>query len=123
VALQQMLQPPVRGFLAGPAALRDALIELESHQLGVMAAMRAALEAVLDRFDPSKLDANPGTPSLLESLRPGRRKARLWTRYLKQFSALRQEAQEDFENFFGKAFREAYEVRVRRVDSGDPPER
>src|SRR5580698_5767898 len=65
VALQLMLNPPPRGFLAGPAALHDALVELESHQSGVVAGMRSALEDVLDRFDPTKLETTLGTRSLL----------------------------------------------------------
>ena len=116
VALQLMLNPPARGFLAGPAALRDALVELESHQVGVMAGMRSALETVLDRFDPTKLEASLGARSLFESLQPARHKARLWELYLEHFRSLRRETQEDFQHFFGKAFGEAYEAQMRSLD-------
>jgi predicted component of type VI protein secretion system len=117
VALQLMLNPPPRGFLAGPAALHDALVELESHQVGVVAGMRAALEAVLDRFDPAKLEASLGTSSLLESLQPARQKARLWHLYQEHFRSLRRETQEDFQHFFGKAFRDAYEARMQSSET------
>jgi predicted component of type VI protein secretion system len=116
VALQLMLNPPPRGFLAGPAALHDALIELESHQSGVVAGMRAALEGVLDRFDPTKLEATLGTGSLLDSLQPARHKARLWQLYLEHFRSLRLETQEDFQHFFGKALREGYEARMQSAE-------
>ena len=119
-ALQLMLKPPARGFLAGPAALRDALIELESHQAAVTAGMRTALAAVLDRFDPLKLEANLGGKSMLESLRPARHKARLWELYLEQFRSLRREAQEDFQHAFGQAFREAYDAQTRHPDLTTP---
>jgi predicted component of type VI protein secretion system len=117
VALQLMLNPPPRGFLAGPAALHDALLELESHQVGVVAGMRAALEAVLDRFDPTKLEATLGAGSLLESLQPARQKARLWQLYQEHFRSLRRETQEDFQHFFGKAFRDAYEARMQSSET------
>ena len=117
VALQLMLNPPPRGFLGGPAALRDALVELESHQVGVVEGMRSALEAVLDRFDPTKLEATLGTGSLLESLQPARQKARLWQLYLEHFRSLRQETQEDFQHFFGKALRDAYEARMQSAET------
>ena len=124
VALQLMLKPPARGFLAGPAALRDAVVELESHQVGVMAGMRSALEVVLDRFDPTKLEASLGARSLFESLQPARHKARLWDLYLEHFRSLRRETQEDFQHFFGKAFREAYEAQMHTLDlPGDTPTR
>lgn len=117
VALQLVLQPPARGFLGGPAALRDALIDLQSHQVGVMAGMRAALEAVLDRFDPEKLEGLLTKRSVLDSLRPAHRRARLWEVYLEHYRALRGEAQEDFQRFFGEAFREAYEAQVRSLEA------
>ena len=117
VALQLMLNPPPRGFLAGPAALHDALVELESHQSGVVAGMRAALEGVLDRFDPTKLEATLGTGSLLDSLQPARHKARLWQLYLEHFRSLRLETQEDFQHFFGKALREGYEARMQSAET------
>ena len=116
-ALQLLLLPPARGFLAGPAALRDALVDLQSHQVGVMAGMRAALDAVLDRFDPAKLEAHLTSRSVFDSLRPGHRRARLWEVYLEHYRSLREEAQEDFQRFFGEAFREAYEAQVRSLDA------
>ena len=118
LALQLLLQPPARGFLAGPAALRDALIDLQSHQVGVMAGMRAALEAVLDRFYPATLEAHLTSRSVFDSLRPGHRRARLWEVYLEHYRSLREEAQEDFQRFFGEAFREAYEAQVRSLNAG-----
>jgi FHA domain-containing protein len=117
VALQLLLQPPARGFLGGPAALRDALIDLQAHQVGMMAGMRAALEAVLDRFDPEKLEALLAKRSVFDSLRPAHRRARLWDVYVEHYRALRGEAQKDFERFFGEAFREAYEAQVRSLEA------
>jgi predicted component of type VI protein secretion system len=117
VALQLLLQPPARGFLAGPAALREALIDLQSHQVGVMAGMRAALEAVLDRFDPARLEALLSKESVLQALLPSSRRARLWDVYLEHYSSVRDEAADDFERFFGEAFREAYEAQVRSLEA------
>ena len=117
VALQLLLQPPARGFLGGPAALRDALIDLQSHQVGMMAGMSAALEAVLDRFDPEKLEALLAKRSVFDSLRPGHRRARLWDVYVEHYRALRGEAQKDFQRCFGQAFREAYEAQVRSLEA------
>jgi len=72
---------------------------------------------VLDRFDPTKLDALLETRSVLDSLQPGRRRARLWDLYLEHYRAIREEAQEDFQRFFGEAFREAYEAQVRSLEA------
>jgi predicted component of type VI protein secretion system len=117
VALQLLLQPPARGFIAGPEALRDALVDLQSHQVGVMAGMRAALERVLARFDPAKLESLLNTRSVFDSMLPAHRRARLWEAYLEHYRSLREEAQEDFQRFFGEAFREAYEEQIRSLEA------
>jgi FHA domain-containing protein len=117
VALQFLLQPPVRGFLPGATALHETMIDLQSHQVGMTAGMRSAVEAVLDRFDPSKVEALPTTRSVFDSLRPTYRRARLWELYVEHYRSLREEAQEDFMRLFGEAFREAYEEQGRSPDA------
>jgi len=119
LALQMLLQPPARGFLDGPAALRDALTDLQSHQVGMTAGMRAVLQAVLDRLDPEKLATLQGRRSMFDFLRPARRRARLWDTYLSQYRSLREEAKDNFQRFFGEVFREAYEAQVRNLDTPD----
>jgi FHA domain-containing protein len=117
MALRMLLQPPARGFLDGPAALRDALTCLQSHQVGMTAGMRAVLKAVLDRLDPEKLATLQGRRSMFDFLRPARRRARLWDTYLSQYRSLREEAKDNFQRFFGEVFREAYEAQVRNLDT------
>jgi len=117
VALKMLLQPPMQGFLSGPSALRDAVIDLQSHQVGVMAGMRAALGAVLERFDPAQLERRLTSRSVIESLIPSQHRARLWELYLEHYRALNEEAQEDFSRFFGEAFLEAYNAQVRSLEA------
>ncbi len=121
VALKMLLQPPLQGFLSGPSALRDAVIDLQSHQVGVMAGMRAALTAVLERFDPTQLESRLSSRSVIETLIPSKRRARLWEAYLEHYRSLSEEAQEDFSRFFGEAFREAYSAQVQSLEAADDP--
>lgn len=114
-ALEQMLQPPMRGFLAGPAAMTDAMHDLVGHAIGTMAGTRAALEGVLDRFMPQQLEAKLTASTVLDSLLPMNRKAKLWTLYLQHFEAIRNEAQDDFHSLFGRAFLAAYEQQLDRL--------
>jgi FHA domain-containing protein len=116
-ALKMLLQPPMQGFMSGPAALRDAVIDLQSHQVGVMAGMRAALAAVLDRFDPVQLETQLSSRSFIDALMPSHRRAKLWELYLEHFRALKEEAQEDFGRLFGEAFLEAYNAQVRSLEA------
>jgi len=115
-ALEQLLQPPLRGFLAGPAAMSDAMHDLIGHAIGTMAGTRAALEGVLRRFAPGELEGKLSAKSMLDSVLPINRKAKLWELYLQHFEAIRDEAQDDFHALFGKAFLAAYEQQLERLE-------
>ena len=115
VALQHLLGAPTPGFLPGPAAMRDAYDDLRAHQLGVMAGMRAALDGVLQRFDPAQLESNIAGRSSIGSLFAVGRKARLWELFQELFSQLQSEAQDNFDELFGKAFLQAYEQHIDRL--------
>ncbi|MDP3822225.1 MAG: type VI secretion system-associated FHA domain protein TagH [Burkholderiales bacterium] len=111
-ALGQLLQPPLRGFMAGPVAMQDAMHDLVGHSIGTMAGMRAALAGVLARFEPGQLEAKLAGKSMLDSLMPGGRKAKLWDLYLQHFESIRNDAHDDFHNLFGAAFVAAYEEQL-----------
>ncbi|MGC3987186.1 MAG: type VI secretion system-associated FHA domain protein TagH [Pseudorhodoferax sp.] len=113
--LEQLLRPPLRGFLPAGEAMHDAMQDLVGHTIGSMAGTRAALEGVLARFEPTVLESQLRGRSVLDSVLPQNRKARLWELYLRHFEALREEAREDFHALFGKAFLEAYEEQLQRL--------
>lgn len=115
IALMQLLQPPGRGFLPGPEAIRDAMVDLQSHQIGTMAGMRAALAGVLERFQPELLEGRLTGQSVLDALLPMNRKAKLWELFLQHYRSIRNDAEDDFHELFGKAFVEAYAEQVERL--------
>ena len=121
VALNHLLGPPAPGFMPPAAAVRDAFDDLRAHQLGVMAGMRAALEGVLGRFDPQHLEAKLVGRSTLANLIPATRKARLWELFQELFGQLQAEAQDDFDELFGKAFLKAYEDQLDRLHGENGP--
>ena len=121
VALQHLLSPPAQGFMPAAPAMRDAFDDLRAHQLGVMAGMRAALEGVLHRFDPQQLEGKLSKRSAIDSLIPATRKARLWESFHQLFSQLSSEAQDDFDELFGKAFLRAYEAQLDRLQAEPGP--
>ncbi len=114
VALQHMLTPAVRGFVAAAPAMRDAYDDLRAHQFGVVAGMQAALEAVLQRFDPARLDEQLVEAPLLQRLLPSSRKAQLWDAFTQHYARVRDDANDDFHTLFGDAFLTAYDEHVKR---------
>jgi type VI secretion system FHA domain protein len=119
VVLQHLLGPPTPGFMPAATAVRDAFDDLRAHQLGVMAGMRAALDGVLQRFNPQQLEGKLTRKSAIDSLIPSTRKAKLWEAFNELFAQLQTEAQDDFDELFGKAFLKAYEDQLDRLH-GEP---
>jgi FHA domain-containing protein len=117
-ALQHLLAPPIRGFMAAAPAMRDAYNDLRAHQYGFLAGMRAALEGVLQRFDPAELEGQLTQLSVLKSLLPGSRKAAMWDVFTEHYAHICAEAEDDFQSLFGKAFLEAYEEHIAQLDKG-----
>ena len=114
-ALAQMVQPPMRGFMAAPEAVQDAMNDLLGHAAGTMEGTRAALQGMLRRFEPARLEAQLAEGGVLDKLMPGNRRARLWELYLQHFGRISESAREDFDELFGKAFVKAYEEQADRV--------
>jgi predicted component of type VI protein secretion system len=114
-ALAQMVQPPMRGFMAAPEAMQDAMTDLLGHAAGTMEGTRAALQGMLRRFEPTRLETQLAEGGVLDKLMPGNRRARLWELYLQHFGRISESAREDFDELFGKAFVKAYEEQADRV--------
>ena len=116
-AIEQLLREPLRGFMPGPMAMQDAMADLLGHAMGTMAGMRAALHGVLQRFEPAQLEHKLGAHKVMDALLPMNRRAKLWEQYLLHFEHIRNDAQEDFHELFGKAFVEAYEEQLDKLNS------
>ncbi len=112
VALGHLLGPTVRGFIEPQKAMRDAFDDLRAHQLAFLAGMRAALEGLLQRFDPSVLEARLTQKSVLSSLLPAARKAQLWSVFQQEYQQIAGELSDDFHQVFGREFLRAYEAQL-----------
>jgi FHA domain-containing protein len=117
-ALRHLFGPPTQGYMPAQAAMRDAYDDLRAHQFGMMAGLRAALDGVLQRFDPAVLEGRLTQKSMLASLLPSSRKARLWELFNELYAQLSAEAADDFHQLFGKAFLKAYEAHVDELHKG-----
>jgi len=112
VALNHLLSPPARGFMPPDLAMRDAYDDLRAHQFAFVAGMRAALEGVLKRFDPSVLEGKLTQKSVLATLLPASRKAKMWDVFKDLYEHISAEASDDFHELFGKEFLRAYEEHI-----------
>lgn len=117
VALAHLLGPGVRGFMPASEAMRDAFDDLRAHQFGVMVGTRAALAQLIARFAPDELEKKIAAKSALDNLFTAHRKAKLWDQFVQFYAEIATEAEEDFHSVFGKAFVQAYEDQMARLES------
>lgn len=119
-ALLQLLGKKMPGFMRADVAMRDAFDDLRAHEVGVIAGTRAALTEVLGKFDPAVLGDKLARGSVIDSLMPSARKAKLWDLYLERYLQIRREAEDDFQSIFGRAFVQAYERETARIKGESP---
>lgn len=119
-ALALLLAPPQRGFVPPLEAVREAFDDLRAHEVALLAGMRAALTAVIDRFDPVVLEARLDDKGLWDNVLAGSRKAKLWERYAEQHAAIAREVEDKFDVVFASAFAQAYEAQRRSLAQRDP---
>ena len=120
-AITHLLVPRGQGFMSPLRSLSDARESLRTHQEGFVAGMRAALTAVLGRFDPAKLEERLTERADAGSLLPMNHKAKLWNLYEELYGEISRESETDFHFLFGEEFLRAYEAKARpQASRGEP---
>ncbi|QKJ86968.1 type VI secretion system-associated FHA domain protein TagH [Paramixta manurensis] len=111
--LMQMYQSQMPGFMQPEQAVRDALVDLQAHQLGMIAGIRAIIAAMLQSFNPQRLEESARQDGLTAKLRfPGARKAAMWDFFIRNYQRTAGEIEDDFHTLFGEAFLHAYDAEV-----------
>lgn len=112
-AMTLLLTLRSQSYLSPERAVAEAFEDLQAHQLAMMAGMQAALGHLFRRFDPATLEARFGSGGLL----PGSRKARCWEQFTALYQDIAREAEDDFQELFGREFVRAYEEQIARLRS------
>ena len=118
--LTQMLRKKMPGFMTPPEAMEDAFLDLRAHQLAVIVGMKAAMDALLRKLQPSDISNSLSSPTLLDYLNPARRKAAMWDHFSALFDRISLESKNEFQSLFGKEFLAAYENEIERIKHNTP---
>ncbi|ERK17770.1 putative protein ImpI/VasC [Pantoea sp. AS-PWVM4] len=111
--LMQMFGSRMPGFMPPRQAVRDALIDLQAHQLGMIAGIRAIIASMLQSFNPDQLEEEAREAGSVSRLAlPGSRKAALWEHFVERYGETAGEIEDDFHTLFGEAFLHAYDMEV-----------
>ncbi|MGG7838213.1 type VI secretion system-associated FHA domain protein TagH [Klebsiella aerogenes] len=111
--LMQMFGARMPGFMPPKKSVRDALIDLQAHQLGMISGIRAIIAAMLQSFNPEQLEEEAKRDGHTSRLAlPASRKAALWDYFVRTYGETAGEIEDDFHSLFGEAFLYAYDMEV-----------
>jgi predicted component of type VI protein secretion system len=114
-ALKKLLRKQAMpGYLAPRQAMKEALQDLRGHEMAIVVGIKAALKEIFKRFNPEVFEQRWVEMSLLDTFIPIYHKARCWSLFKIRFKELVQEAEDDFDEFFVRAFANAYEEQIRQ---------
>jgi type VI secretion system protein len=114
-ALERLLLRPNPGFMPAVQAAQEAFDDIQAHEMAIIAGLRAALRALLARFEPAVLEARLDPASGFDKLLPMARKSRYWEQFTEAYGQVAADAEEDFLQLFGEAFANAYEDQIQRL--------
>ncbi len=89
-------------YLAPVKAMEEAITDIKTHQLALMAGFQGALTSLLDKFEPENIINHAGKSTFLK-------KAGYWEHYKKVHQEVRLEAEDNIQKLFGEEFARAYE--------------
>jgi type VI secretion system protein ImpI/type VI secretion system protein len=114
-ALAALLGVSRRAEMPAAEAVRDALRDMQLHELAVMAAMQSAVRTLVAQFDPAKIRASAEQSGM--TLVAAQRKARAWDAFEAQHAKITEALADDFDAVFGRAFALAYEQTLREASA------
>jgi type VI secretion system protein len=113
--LLQLLSKSDPAYKSGVNAIREGFDDVNAHQIAVVAGMEAALQDILDRFNPNTLEKRLVSDSILDNILPGGKKAKYWDIFRILFDEIAGEAEDNFQQLFGREFSRAYEEQLSRL--------
>lgn len=117
-ALLLLLRAENQAFMPADQAIQASFDDLKAHQLAVMAGVQASIKHLLKRFQPAVLETRLSKPSGIGALLPGARQAHYWELFTELYASISREAEDDFEDLFGREFSRAYEEQSAKLRKG-----
>lgn len=114
-ALTQLLSDSTADYMPPVQAIAGAFDDLRAHELSVIAGMRTALSALLERCNPAQIEQSTPPASLFDKMNGGTaRQAKMWQKMLAVYAGVARDIQEAQE-LFGDRFSSADEEQIERL--------
>jgi len=101
-------------YLSAVDSFAEGFEDVKAHQMAMMAGMRAAFDAMLQRFDPEELEQRFEKRKSKSKLRLSTG-GQYWGMYKDLYDDMTQDADANFQRLFGEEFARAYEEQMQRL--------
>jgi len=101
-------------YLGPVESFAEGFEDIKAHQMAMMAGMRAAFDAMLQRFDPEELQQRFEKRKSKSKLRLSTA-GQYWDMYKDLYDDMTQDADANFQRLFGEEFARAYEEQMQRL--------
>jgi len=122
-ALHNLLVKRNAAYLGPVEAFEDAFLDVRNHQMAMLAGVRVAYEAMLQEFDPERLQREFDPQSKAAGFLQGGPKAKYWELYRNRYLDMIKDADSSFRRLFGDDFAKAYEEQLTRLRAANRAER
>jgi type VI secretion system FHA domain protein len=112
-ALQNLFLKRTQGWLGPAESFQDAFDDLIAHEMAMVAGIRAAFSAMLQKFSPEMLEAQYERRAKRGVFGGG--KGAYWDMYRESFQELTGDAEGNFQRLFGEDFARAYHDQLQRL--------
>ena len=107
-AMNNLFVKTGQSYLPPLKAMEEAIIDIKTHQLALMAGFQGALTSLLDKFEPENIISH-ASKSIFNT------KANYWEQYKKIHHEVRQEAEDNVQKLLGEEFARAYEQQSKGI--------
>ncbi|NNE62594.1 MAG: type VI secretion system-associated FHA domain protein TagH, partial [Gammaproteobacteria bacterium] len=113
-ALENMFLKSGNAFKQPLEAVNEGFESVAEHQVAILAGIREAFKAVIERFDPIVLEERFSRQSR-SGILPGSQKAKNWDAYTAYYEELVGDIDKSFQYLFGDGFVRAYEDQLQKL--------
>jgi type VI secretion system FHA domain protein len=113
-AVEMMLRPRAKGYMEAAVAVREALDDIQAHEVAMVTGIEAAIRELLGRLDPTRISDRAGGSGGIGAMLSNP-KAKAWDEYERLYADLKDKAENDFHDVFAKAFSRAYQEQLEKL--------
>ena len=119
-ALENMFLKQGNAYKKPVDAVHEGFNGVAEHQVAILAGIKAAFKGVIERFDPSILEARFAKQNK-GGLIPGSQKAKNWDLFQEYYNELAGDIDNSFQYLFGDDFVQAYEDQLQKLTIARKP--